>query len=383
MKIAYYSNVFFSDCDFPLVKEMQNQNVDVTYFVNVYEGRDSGGLFSSISYPRLGIHKANDIPEFRFYRDFIDLDNIYIIIRSKRWYNIVNLWIMIKLFLFLWKKRINVLHLTYELGISEFLLYFYPQSKVMTVHDPFTHSGEGSSYGELKRKFAFRHIDKFVLLNNNQKKTFASLYNVGKRPVLINKLGKYSCLNYVRSIMQMLPNYGKNYILFCGHFSPYKGIDLLCRAMEIVHEQAPEIECIIAGRGVLDFDVKCYDNVGYIKIINKFLSLEELVNLISNSKFVVCPYKDATQSGVVASAFSLNKPVLATNVGGLSETVKDNVNGRLISPNNVEELATAICEMYNSPDKLRLYKDNIEKFFSSGEYSWPVIAQKYIEYYNE
>ena len=107
------------------------------------------------------------------------------------------------------------------------------------------------------------------------------------------------------------------------------------------------------------------------------------MTLISNSEFVVCPYKDATQSGVVASAFSLNKPVLATNVGGLSETVKDNVNGRLISPNNVEELATAICEMYNSPDKLRLFKDNIEKFFSSGEYSWPVIAQKYIDCYNE
>ena len=37
----------------------------------------------------------------------------------------------------------------------------------------------------------------------------------------------------------------------------------------------------------------------------------------------MCPYTDATQSGVVYSSFALNTPVIATNVGGLSEMIDD------------------------------------------------------------
>ena len=43
--------------------------------------------------------------------------------------------------------------------------------------------------------------------------------------------------------------------------------------------------------------------------------------------FMVCPYTDATQSGVIMSAFAFNKPVIATDVGGLPEMVKGYSSG--------------------------------------------------------
>ena len=58
---------------------------------------------------------------------------------------------------------------------------------------------------------------------------------------------------------------------------------------------------------------------------------DELSALIQESSFVVCPYKDATQSGVVMSAYALKKPVIATRVGGLVEMVEDKKTGLLVS----------------------------------------------------
>lgn len=382
-KIAYYSNVFFSDCDFPLIKEFQIQKHEVFYFLNVYKNHFSGGVLSSLSCSRVGIYKAHEISEFKIFDSYMNLGNIYVVNRSDHWYHPINIIITLQLFFFLLKNKIHVLHLTYELGISEFLLYFYPYKKVMTIHDPFSHSGEGSLYGERKRRFSFKMVDKLVLLNRRQEKDFINYYGLHQKEILHNHLGRYDCLNYFLSLKKQSSPAVGCYVLFFGHFSPYKGIKSLCEAMKRVHQTCPDLECIIAGKGSLDFDINPYLKDGYIRLINRFVPLEELAELIANCMFVVCPYKDATQSGVVASSFSLNKPVLATNVGGLSETVKNHVNGRIIPPNDIDALATAVCEMYTAPEQLKIFADNIEKNFSSGDFSWTEIAKRYIDFYNE
>lgn len=106
-----------------------------------------------------------------------------------------------------------------------------------------------------------------------------------------------------------------------------------------------------------------------------------MVSLIENSVFTVCPYKDATQSGVVSSSFALAKPVLATNVGGLGESVLDGITGRLISPNNSDILSQAIVDMMQHEDLLISYSKNIKTIFWEGNKSWSAIADKYIQIY--
>ena len=78
----------------------------------------------------------------------------------------------------------------------------------------------------------------------------------------------------------------------------------------------------MAGGGKFHFDVSEYEALDYIGIRNRFIPDDEMVALIKNCAFMVCPYTDATQSGVIMSAFAFNKPVIATDVGGLPEMVK-------------------------------------------------------------
>jgi glycosyltransferase involved in cell wall biosynthesis len=88
-------------------------------------------------------------------------------------------------------------------------------------------------------------------------------------------------------------------------------------------------------------------HIDSIRLLNKYVSIQELAELIQNAEFIVCPYREATQSGVLMTAFALNKPVLATNVGAFPEYIVENVNGMLVEP-TVNGIEKGILTMLNN-----------------------------------
>ena len=71
---------------------------------------------------------------------------------------------------------------------------------------------------------------------------------------------------------------------------------------------------------------------------------EEVSEIIQQIDFLVLPYIDASQSGVIPLAYSFEKPVIATNVGGLSEQVTEET-GILVEPNNEAQLIAAMAKL--------------------------------------
>jgi glycosyltransferase involved in cell wall biosynthesis len=172
-------------------------------------------------------------------------------------------------------------------------------------------------------------------------------------------------------------------ILFFGRISPYKGIEYLCEAMTIVHEALPKATLTIAGGGKLYFDTTKYDKLPYINITNRYIGMEELASLLTKCTVTVCPYTDATQSGVIMTSYSLCKPVVATNVGGLGEMVDNGRTGLLVPPKNAKALAEAIIEILADDNKCRQMKENIRNDYFINEKSWNCIADKYISIYKD
>lgn len=379
MKIVLYSNIFFSDCDFPLVRAFQKLGVEVQYYIQVVKGACCGGVLDlRRSNLHLGITCAKKIDSFRQFEDYIDLDSVYVIYRTPDYKNPINLLTYFALCNKIRKFKPNRVHITEALGFVETPLYIYKNIMAMTVHDPIMHSGEHNSSSDRKRRIAFKAVPTLILLNRTQEKEFVDLYKLDSKKIAFNKLGVYDCLRF---LSREKTSVSEKYILFFGHFSPYKGIDVLCDAMKIVHSQHPEISCVIAGKGNLPFDFSPYEKKYSIKLINKFIDVKDLANLIKNSLFVVCPYKDATQSGVIASAFALNKPVIATSVGGLSESVLDGVTGKLIPPCDVKSLADSIIELLENNLVLEEMSASIKKMYEQTDLSWEKIAAKYIDIY--
>lgn len=248
--------------------------------------------------------------------------------------------------------------------------------KIYTVHDYIGHTGERGNKPE--------RFNKFLMGSKNQKivhtKYAIEDYKLPKKRV---KCIHYGNLEIYRLWNKKTIDEQANTLLFFGRISPYKGIEYLIDAIPIIKKSIQNLKVIIAGEGEFYFDIKNIKGDKTYEIINRYIPNDELVELIQRASVIVCPYTDATQSGVVMTAYAFNKPVVASAVGGVPEVVEDNETGRLVPPKNAQALANAIIDLLSHPKKREQIKRNIEKKCSRGKLSWDYIARQTIEVYKK
>lgn len=249
------------------------------------------------------------------------------------------------------------------------LPFLFGYKKVFfTIHDPVPHSGEQSWKISVPYFSMFNiPVNKcFIFYSQFARQQFINHYPKVKSPKILIGLRPYS---YYKSLAQ--PEGVQNkHILFFGRISPYKGADILLKAMPLVLQQFPQEQLIIAGKTVSGYILS--DDMpdackSHITILNRYIPNDELMKLITEAKFVVCPYLDATQSGVLMTAFALNTPVIASRVGSFPEFVQDNYNGLLVEPGNVEALADSINHALQN-NLYQVWRHNIAS--SQAENSW-------------
>lgn len=379
MKIIYFSTTCISDAEFPLIKEYYKQGIDVQYYVQLLNVNLKSGLFDiKKQIKRTGIFKASDFKDMEPYASYIDLDKINIVNfvdHRMRYLPTVLLWI--RLFLKFLFMRPNVIHFGWPLeGIGK-ILYFLPAKKVLTIHDPFRHSSNTNIREEKDRVFAFKKVDKICLLSSIQLSSFCKYYKIPKEKIFLNKLGDYGALRECKSTDI---NISSPYILFFGLISSYKGLEYLCKAMTKIHVAHPDVKLIIAGGGKIYFNFENYANLDYIILINRYITVPELSGLLKSCLFTVCPYKDATQSGVVQTAFTMGVPAIVTNVGALPIAVEDGITGLVIPPCNSDAIEDACNKLIMNPQLIAEMKHNIASIWQKNM-NWDVITEKYMEVY--
>ena len=379
MKIAYISLTSFSDCDMPLIKELIGQGIDITYYMIISDRTKKGGMININKVKDFcGVLPASDYPELSCLSSYIDLSKVrvanMIVAHS---YAPSTFQLAYKLKKELKKQDFDVIHLTWPLDYPFYQLFSLRIPFVMTVHDPIPHSNDETIRNKFKRWATFKRVNRFILLNNTQKQEFEKRYNINEKNIKMSRLGIYTHLQDMPIQPSIVDG---DYILFVGTILPYKGVKYIVEAMNEIKKTHKNIKLVVAGKGTPDFDIHPYVKNGQVIFINRFITNEELSSLIYHSKFVCCPYKDATQSGVVMSAFALYKPVLATKVGALHETIADGRHGSLVTPCDSNALAEAAKALLAS-DTLERMSDNIRWDFSHGERAWQSIAQENIEVY--
>lgn len=382
MKVAYISTSHFADCDIPLIGELQKK-IDLFYFLKVSESTKRLTLIKIESLnKRGGVYPASDFPELTYLSDDIDLSKTYIVnLPGKHDWSICNLLAIFKMVCVILQLKINIVHITWPPRYGEFFTYFLRKRIVITMHDPLPHSSEDTWLNRLHRDVCFRLLNDFILLNETQKEDFIKTYHMEAKRVVLSHLSAYTNL---QNIKPQKPDVS-NYVLFFGGISSHKGIEYLCEAMDKVCKKHPDVKLVVAGKGKIYFDLNQYAiySNGHLVLLNRYLDDTELVGLIRSSLFVVCPYVDATQSGVIMSAFALNKPVIATNVGALPSMVKNGLYGTIVPPRDVTSLATAINTLIEDPQKIEAMTENIKHDYSKGKYSWNAIAQGITDIYTK
>lgn len=386
MRIAYISPTFLSDVDLSLLNDLQSK-VDVDYYLQISPFiLKNAAVCINKQNVKNGVLDVSDYPELEQFTRVIDKDKFYIVNDTGHHsYSIRSFFCYFHLLIKLLCGKYDVIHFTWPFTKAGYIMYFLRKKMIMTVHDPFPHSSNDDSYNRSVRKVAFRAVHNFILLNLQQKEDFIDYYQLQKKKVFNSSLGCYSYLHIYNSTENTyFEDLKPGYILMFGNILSHKGADYLLEAMELVHKTIPSAKLVVAGRWKWNYDKYDYfKNKSFIHLIDKFIPDSSLAQLIRSSSICVTPYLDATQSGVIMSAFAYNKPCIATNVGGLPEMVVDKKFGKIVPPKNIDALANSIIELLHDHNLLCDYKYNIKNEYELGNKSWNIISDKLIDIYKE
>ncbi|HNT54080.1 MAG TPA: glycosyltransferase family 4 protein [Anaerolineaceae bacterium] len=215
---------------------------------------------------------------------------------------------------------------------------------VLTVHDPQPHSGEAPLKKRLIRVLTYAWADHFILHNQAQQAAFCRRQRINPERVSVTPLGVY---HLYRCFSRTTPLSDPHTILFFGRLSRYKGLETLLAAAPAACLQIPRLRFVIAGRpgpGYRLPPLPALPNGGQLEVIADYIPNDRLASLFQQAGLVVCPYTDATQSGVVLTAYAFGRPVLATRVGGLPEYITPGRTGWLVPPGDPAALAEGLVQ---------------------------------------
>lgn len=174
----------------------------------------------------------------------------------------------------------------------------------------------------------------------------------------------------------------KKTILFFGIIRDYKGLDLLIEAMSILDDS---YQLVIAGEVYGSFE-KYQNQIDKLKIASKiklhtqYIGDDQVNLYFSACDVCVLPYKSATQSGITSISNHFLTPLIATDVGGLKETIFDNETGLIVKEPKAELIAEKI-NLYFEKDLKNQFSQNIDKY--NKENSWENFADKILNFTNE
>lgn len=246
---------------------------------------------------------------------------------------------------------------------------------VSIVHNATPH--EKGGFDKMLSNYFFKRNSKCIALSKAVEEDIQRNFPNVKTKVLLHPVYEHFGvkIDKVEAINQLqLPTKQKQ-VLFFGLIRDYKGLDQLLDAMAMLPE---DYHLTVAGEVYGSFDkfqqqIEKHNLSNRVHLHLRYIPDDEVKLFFSMADVVALPYKSATQSGIVAIAKHFEKPVVATNVGGLSEFIKSSTDGMITKDKTPEEIAKAIRLVAESGEKSTENKE-------AHAYSWNDFSRELIEF---
>jgi glycosyltransferase involved in cell wall biosynthesis len=166
-------------------------------------------------------------------------------------------------------------------------------------------------------------------------------------------------------------------LLFFGLIRPYKGLDLMIKALNEMDLKAKGIRPFIVGEFYMDKEqVLSKINETHRKfytIIDRFVSDQEMAEILTLSDAMVMPYRSATQSGILANAINFKLPCIVSDLEGLTEHIEADKSALVFPSENVPELKEAIYSILKIDTRTTIVS-HLEKI--KEELSWQAFTDR-------
>ncbi len=319
-----------------------------TIFAPAYEGSQT--------------HNLDDIEIYRFRYFFKRFENLvrdgaptklqkqplYILVAFA--YLVLGAW---QLFWLCKKQKPDLLHVNWPFPHG---LMAYPVNKLLGIPMLFSFHG-----AELLLAKKFKFVGAILRWQIPMAKSVTA--NSSFTQALIHKLynGEVTVIPYGLTIKPKAPSTkypeGDTKLLFVGRLDERKGLRYLLDALPSVLSKHP-IRLRIVGKGILEDEIKqqCQEQK-LEKIVDflGFVSKEELANEYASCNIFVLPAivdskGDTEGLGIVMiEALAHEKPVIASDVGGIVDVIQSGITGLLVNEKDPEALSQAIIELIDNP----------------------------------
>ena len=359
--LAFISTTSFSDVDLNILK-LISSDFNIKYYVLL---------------PSKNSNFTKD--EISSISESIKIDSFYLKLKFRR-RNPILIIDYIKFFLKINNSKPDLIVINNDDFFFNCCTYLFNKKKcLISIHDVVNHKGlENVSFFKniffsFSKKLLINRFDKFLTYSNSQS-------------ILLRKLKPNS---EIFSIPMPLKEFHKKTticrsnkinLLFFGNIQPYKGLSHLLITVNQLSKIYSNFNLIIAGR-CENWDlqyghlIKNQNTKLYIRFINN----DEIPNFFSNSHYLILPYLNATQSGIIQIAYNYNIPIIASNLDSFKEFIKDGVSGYIYDSNVEGDLYKLLERILNKSESEYSKLAQQTSKFVRDNFSNSIIKAKYIE----
>jgi N-acetyl-alpha-D-glucosaminyl L-malate synthase BshA len=232
-------------------------------------------------------------------------------------------------------------------------------------------------------KIIIKNAGAAITLTEDMKKEMTKIYSrdisVIPNGLDINKFNNLSKENIRRS---MNISNDEKIIIFVGRLHPIKGVEYLIESMDFIRQNDVKTKLIIVGDGVgrkkLEKLVNKFDlskNVLFVGIISN----EDIPKYLTLSDILVLPSLKEGFPNILLEAMASGLPIVATNVGGIPEIIKNGENGFLVEPKNPKAISEKVLSLFENNEIRRMIIEKNRE--DAKKYNWENITEKLEEKY--
>lgn len=183
------------------------------------------------------------------------------------------------------------------------------------------------------------NVNRFMAISEYQLPYLTNTVGIEAKRIVVNP-----CVVPAAEIAVQDPSQG-GYVAFAGRFVPEKGVELMVEACRNLG-----LPMAFAGNASTHPAVRPEDKAHFVMTKNK----NELAEFYRGARVLVVPSIWPETFGIVAAeGMAHGIPVIASNIGALSEVVKDEVTGLLAQPGDVNDLSGKIQRIWYEPELAR------------------------------
>lgn len=219
---------------------------------------------------------------------------------------------------------------------------------LLTVHDAARHPGEDQGWRRWLLRRDIDASDSAMVLTRSVGESLRDKYRYPADRVFPSAHGHFGDGN-ADIEPRTLPTDRPVRLLFFGRILEYKGLDLMLEALPLLRREFPTLQLEVWGTGDINPYRAALNAVGDVRVENRWIEEAEIPDIFATTDLGVLPYREASQSGVVATAFAVGMPCVATPISGLCEQVDDGVTGVISTGFGSAEYAEAVARVLRDP----------------------------------